>query len=211
MAATKKPKKWRNRIVGHADVPPGDLMANPRNWRLHPLLQENALSAVLADVGWIDEVIVNKRTGFVLDGHLRVALAQKRHETSVPVKYVDLTDDEEGRVLAVFDPIGSLAGVDTDKMDALLADIGEQDASLQLMLDRVAGKLTEVTVEEIWKFMPEFVNEKNMNSLHSVIVHFEDEKSVAEFAKAVAQPVTMKTRAIWYPRKLKENLKRFTT
>ena len=52
---------------------------------------------------------MNRRTGYVIDGHARVALALTRKEASVPVLYVDLSPDEERLVLATFDPIGALA------------------------------------------------------------------------------------------------------
>lgn len=38
---------WRNRIVGHADVPPADLVPNPRNWRTHPPQQQRALAGAV--------------------------------------------------------------------------------------------------------------------------------------------------------------------
>lgn len=64
-------RTWRNRIVGHAEVPPGELIANPRNWRAHPAEQQRALSGALAEVGWVAEVLVNRTTSHVVDGHLR--------------------------------------------------------------------------------------------------------------------------------------------
>lgn len=69
---------WRNRIVGHADVPPAELVPNPRNWRSHPLEQQRALAGALAEVGWVAEVLVNRTTGHVVDGHLRIELALAR-------------------------------------------------------------------------------------------------------------------------------------
>jgi hypothetical protein len=35
--------------------------------------------------------MVNRRTGFVVDGHARVEEALSRHEPTVPVLYVDLS------------------------------------------------------------------------------------------------------------------------
>src|SRR5690348_10145058 len=81
--------RWRNRIVGHGEEDPEQLLANPNNWRIHPKSQQDALKGVLSEVGWVQDVIVNKRTGFVVDGHARVALAISAGER-VPVVYVDL-------------------------------------------------------------------------------------------------------------------------
>src|SRR5688500_6761108 len=86
---------WRNRIVGHADVAPADLVPNPANWRGHPPEQQRALAGALAEVGWVAEVLVNQTTGHVVDGHLRIELALARKEPSVPVTYVELSETEE--------------------------------------------------------------------------------------------------------------------
>ncbi len=43
---------------------------------------------VLTEVGWVQDVIVHKASGFVVDGHARVALAIKAGE-KVPVVYVE--------------------------------------------------------------------------------------------------------------------------
>src|ERR1019366_10706323 len=55
----------RSRIVGQAEVPPAELVPNPRNWRTHPADQQQALSGALAEVGWVAEVTVNRTTGHV--------------------------------------------------------------------------------------------------------------------------------------------------
>lgn len=114
---------YRNRIVGEADVPPEELLANPWNWRVHPKHQQDALQAIVQTVGWVQRVIVNKRTGHVVDGHLRVAMAIKRQEPTIPVSYVSLTQAEEKLALATFDAITALAQTDEDKLRELLESI----------------------------------------------------------------------------------------
>ncbi len=69
-----KPGSWRNRIVGHGEEDADQLLANPANWRIHPRAQRDALAGVLSEVGWVQDVIINRRTGHVVDGHLRVSL-----------------------------------------------------------------------------------------------------------------------------------------
>ena len=69
---------WRNRIVASGEEAPDQLLANPANWRIHPKAQQDALSGALDAVGWVQQVLVNRRSGFVVDGHARVALALSR-------------------------------------------------------------------------------------------------------------------------------------
>ncbi len=127
--------EFRSRIIGTGTEAPEQLLANPRNWRIHPKNQQDALEGVLHEVGWVQNIIVNKRSGFVIDGHARVALAITKEETSVPVVYVDLDDNEEQIVLASLDPITEMAGTDRAKLDELLAEITVKDEYLKSMFD----------------------------------------------------------------------------
>jgi ParB-like chromosome segregation protein Spo0J len=125
---------WQNRIVGHGTIDPEDLLANPRNWRIHPKVQQEALQGVLEEVGWVDEVIVNQKTGFVVDGHLRVALAIKNHEPEIPVQYIDVSEEQEMLVLATLDPLAALAVADTDKLGELLSELHLEDERVGTLL-----------------------------------------------------------------------------
>lgn len=123
------PRKWRNRIVGHGEEDPEQLLANPRNWRIHPKAQQDALNGVLSTVGWVQDVIVNQRTGFVVDGHARVAMAITAGER-VPVVYVDLSEEDEALILATFDPISAMAAKDSEIFDDLVKGMDESFRAL---------------------------------------------------------------------------------
>ncbi len=132
--AAVTPAGWRNRITGHADVPPDQLLANPANWRSHPRDQQRALAAALGEVGWVAQVLVNQTTGHVVDGHLRVELALSRHEPTVPVTYVELSADEEPLVLATLDPLAAMATAEKEALEALLAGLAPEDDVLASLL-----------------------------------------------------------------------------
>ena len=129
---------WRNRITGHGEEAPDQLLANPRNWRVHPKAQQDALSAVLDQVGWVQDVIVNQRTGHVVDGHARIALAISKQEPSIPVVYVDLDEEEERLILASLDPLSAMATTDQEMLDDLLGGLSAEGA-LAEMLDELSG------------------------------------------------------------------------
>jgi hypothetical protein len=101
--------KIKNRIVGQGQESPDQLLANPKNWRIHPNHQRIALLRILDTVGWVSPVIVNQTTGHLIDGHLRVTVAMERDEQTIPVVYVALSEQEEDMVLATLDPLRSLA------------------------------------------------------------------------------------------------------
>lgn len=144
-AARPQATAWRNRITGSGEEAPEQLLANPGNWRLHPRNQQAALAGALDTVGWVQQVMVNRRTGFVVDGHARVALAISRNEPSVPVLYVDLSPAEEALVLATLDPIGAMATTDEAKLNELLAEVAVDDAGLLRLLGDLGARKPGLT------------------------------------------------------------------
>jgi hypothetical protein len=132
------PDAWRNRLVRTAEVAPASLVPHPLNWRQHPQYQREALQGVLSEVGWVQQVLVNERTGHLLDGHLRVALAVERGEVRIPVGYVDLSEEEERLVLITLDPLAALAQTDAQGLTALLAEVQSGDGAVQHLLRDLA-------------------------------------------------------------------------
>jgi hypothetical protein len=137
---------WQNRIIGSGWELPDQLVANPRNYRIHTLAQQEAVEGSLDTLGWIIRVTLNKPTGFVLNGHLRVALALRRQERTgipepVPVDYVDLTPDEEAQALASVDPMSAMAGTDAALLRALVAEVKTENADVRTYLDGLLAGL----------------------------------------------------------------------
>ena len=144
---------FASRIVGEGVEAPDQLLANPFNYRRHPAEQLDALEGALEEIGWIQRVIVNKRTGHMIDGHARVELALKRGEEEVPVLYVDLDEREEKIALAVLDPITGLAYHDDDMLSELLDGLEAENEALAEFLgsmidDKEPPKVEEADVPE---------------------------------------------------------------
>jgi hypothetical protein len=79
--------------------------------------------------------------------------------------------------------------------------IGQKVESGDFSLEELTGeKIVEVASEDWkdhWKGMPAFEQE---NTVHQkIVVKFRNEEDREEFAKAIGQKLTPKTRAIWYP------------
>lgn len=136
---TSAARPWRSRIVGHGTAAPEALVPHPDNWRVHSEAQEAATLGSLDEVGWVRDALVNVTTGFMLDGHLRRELGIRRGEPEIPVTYVQLSEQEERLVLAVLDPISSMAGTDPERFAALVDGLEVQDDGLRRLLDDLAG------------------------------------------------------------------------
>lgn len=130
----------KNRIVGHGNEAPDQLLANPANWRVHPVAQQDELEKVLEAVGWVQQVIVNRRTQHIVDGHLRVLTAMKRHEETVPVTYIDVSPAEEKLILLTFDPLAALATRDDEKLDVLLGEVAVEFLDAELDFDAILDR-----------------------------------------------------------------------
>jgi hypothetical protein len=135
---------YQNRIVGYGEVDATELLANPNNYRIHPKMQQELLNAVMSDVGIVQNVIVNTTTGHVVDGHLRVALAMRNNQT-IPVTYVNLSEEEEKVILATFDPSTQYAVNDAELYKDLLKDIETSNDVLQKLFTQ---ELIEMKIED---------------------------------------------------------------
>lgn len=139
--AKRLKKNWANRIVGHGEMPANEFSANPLNPRRHPNAQREALRGSLGELGWIQNVIVNRTTGNVIDGHARIEEALSiGDDTLVPFVEVELSEGEEKLALAILDPISAMATADREVLDMLLREVGTGDTALQQLLSDVAAK-----------------------------------------------------------------------
>lgn len=125
---------------------PQELNENPRNWRTHPPEQVSALTDTIASVGWAGAILLNERTGMMVDGHARKKVAIERGDKTVPVLIGNWTEEQERLILATFDPIAAMAAKDADAFDAILRELGSQTESIQDLLNDVGCVATEEDV-----------------------------------------------------------------
>ena len=164
-------KALKNRIVGSGNENPAKILANPKNWRSHSAAQKAALSGMLDEVGWVAQVLINKRTGRLIDGHLRVELAKSRKEKTIPVVYVNLSAKEEAIVLAAFDPLGDLAGKDSKRLRELIAELDPVSKELGAFLDDLGDPDSGGTKDKPeMRFTEELLEEHNF-----VVLYFDNE------------------------------------
>lgn len=140
---------WQKRGVRQEEIDPALLLANAWNAAQHPFSQQEALAEALQTLGWIQRVIVNLRTGAewpeaeqgqwtLVDGHLRVQLALRHLQPTVPVEFVDLNPDEERLALLSINRIAALVQFDPQ----VEAKLQEQLQSSGLLTERLRELLT---------------------------------------------------------------------
>ncbi|QDU31881.1 hypothetical protein ETAA8_70430 [Anatilimnocola aggregata] len=144
----------RDRIQSLRRVLARDLQPNPRNWRTHPQPQQDALRALLAEVGYAGALLAREQDDGslqLIDGHLR---AETTPEQLVPVLVLDVTEDEANKLLACWDPLSALAGRDQQRIEELVALIETDSPALCALLtdlsrESSAAKRLPAEVDEL--------------------------------------------------------------
>ena len=124
----------RDRIKELRRVPASELIPNPKNWRTHPVAQQDALRGVLAEVGYADALIARETPeGLMLvDGHLR---AETTPDSDVPVLVLDIDEAEADLMLATLDPLAAMAGRDGNRLTELLASVSSDNQAVADLLN----------------------------------------------------------------------------
>jgi hypothetical protein len=128
----------RDRIVELRRVRAGDLIPHPLNWRVHPRRQQDALRAILAEVGFADALLARQLSDGrlqLIDGHLRAETTPDLH---VPVLVLDVTEAEAAKLLASLDPLAALAEADAEKLEELFQEFQTASPALTAMLADLA-------------------------------------------------------------------------
>src|SRR5262245_35102869 len=109
----------RDRIKELRRVRASELRPNPRNWRVHPPEQQDALRGILAEVGYADALLARELDDgslMLVDGHLR---AETTPEAIVPVLVLDIDEVEADKILLTHDPLAAMATVSEEHIHAL--------------------------------------------------------------------------------------------
>ena len=157
--------KYRDRILGTVRVRGDRLLPHPKNWRVHPENQRDAMRGVLADLGvarsltgvpanpkalaevraletqgerdaWLRRFEAGTGDILLLDGHLR---AEEIRDQPLPVELLDLDEREQAELLATFDPIGDLATADRTKFLSLAEDFNSTNPAVQALVADLAA------------------------------------------------------------------------
>lgn len=140
--------KIRDRIKSLRRVKASEILPHPKNWRVHPPEQQDALRGVLAEIGWAGAALVRETKDGLqfIDGHARGDVAG---DTKIPVLVLDVTEEEANKILATHDPLASMATADEQALGELLAQIDTESEALQEMLDGLAEGFGDVPDEEV--------------------------------------------------------------
>lgn len=197
--------KIRDRIRELRRVKASELLPNPKNWRTHPKHQRDALQGLLAEIGFANALVARETANglMLIDGHLR---AETAPGSLVPVLILDVNEAEADKLLATLDPLAAMAGTDSEALTALLHNVTSGNAAVQEMLSGILEPPMDPPVygendpEAEWVGMPAFEHE-DKEAFKSITVHFDSIDNIEDFSRLIGQPVSIKTRYLWHPKK----------
>lgn len=127
----------RDRIKRLVRVPANELQAHPNNWRKHSDAQLTAIRAALNEIGFAGVELARELpdgTLQLIDGHARASLCG---DSAIPVLVLDLDENEADKLLATYDPIGAMAGANTDTLKFLTDEIETQLSEFDSLIAKI--------------------------------------------------------------------------
>lgn len=135
----------RDRIIKIQKVRAGDILHNPKNWRIHPNAQREAMGGALRELGAADVLKAYYSDGKLvfLDGHLRQEI-DLDHVWYVAI--MDFNEEEAAEYIATHDTITGMAEIDKEILTKLLAEVKTSEPALATMMANLA-KLAGIGTE----------------------------------------------------------------
>jgi len=170
--------KVRDRIKGLRRVKASRLRPHPRNWRTHPVAQQDAVRGLLAEIGYADALLARELDDGsleLIDGHLRAEITP---DAEVPVLVVDLDDREAAKLLALHDPLADLAEPNGQLLAELLEHVETENEAVQAVLDQMLSSAkpwedpssqeapSEVEIPESYQVVVECEDEAEQKALY---------------------------------------------
>ena len=138
---------------------PQTLKPNPLNPRSHPAMQRRALSDIFDGLGMIQPVILNERTGRLIDGHMRVEEYLERNQEEIPVIVVDMSEEEERHALFWLDRIGEMRNIDPQAETLLQMSLESENEYIGRLLE-LASDPSEELIEDVEEAKPQRFEDK---------------------------------------------------
>jgi len=120
-------------------------MKAPYNPRRISDFQMEALQRAMTRDGCIENLVVNKQTGCVVSGHQRIDAASALGWATLPVLWIDVSEEDEKRINVAMNKIGGefdpaeLAYILRDISDDARELTGFTSAEIATLLDNVSG------------------------------------------------------------------------
>jgi DNA modification methylase len=131
----------RDRIKELRRVRAKDLVRNPKNWRVHPKPQAEALRGLFSEIGCADALLVRELPDdryMLIDGHLRAETLPD--DMMVPVLVLNVSEAESELIMLTLDPLAAMAQADAERVSDLLATVRSDSEAVGALLEMIADQ-----------------------------------------------------------------------
>ena len=188
------------------NVPLSLLKPHPRNANQGDF---GAIQESIEANGFYGTIVANKRTGHILAGNHRYAVAKSSGMAEIPVSWVDVSLEEEIRILVADNRTTRLGQDDNAVLSEILAELAATDKGLigtgfdgddldRLISDLTRGEGVGVDPNAEWEGMPEFTHE-DKTAYQEITLRFKDQASVEQFTNLIQRTITPQTKFLWFP------------
>lgn len=188
----------------------GDLVPDDKNFNKGTEFGDSLIEKSLRENGAGRSILLDKNNNIIAGnktaqkagelGMDDVIVVESDGSKIIAVKRTDIDlDSHEGRKLALADNATSKANLNWDE-DILKEKYAQEDLTpwgVHLAMG------TDDIMEE-WEGMPDY-NSEDMRAKFSLKVNFNTEADLLAFAELVGQPITAKTKYIYFPKQEKES------
>ena len=197
--------------------------------------QKRILKKGVDEFGDLSGIIYNKQLDCLVGGHQRTSILDPNSEIVIEKKYDQPTDmgtvaegyilqngeryryrevawDQEKHAAAAL--MANQAGGDWDwsMLPKILSELeGNGYGDIELTgfdlvdVEKILGGPAETIDRKAeWEGMPEF--DQDNKTYRTIFVHFLDESAIKKFEELMQQPITDKTKYIWYPQSTRDDL-----
>ncbi len=194
-----------------------ELKFDPKNYRIHGEKNKRLIQKSLVDCGAGRSILIDKEDCIIAGNGvyeqaqelgLKVRIIESDGTELIAIKRTDLkTEDARRKALALADNYTS----DTSVFDveAILEDFTEEDIDAWEFSIETGDVFIQGSndpnkeFEDLGEF--KFAN-KDISAWKQIIVSFKNEEDFAKFAKLINQNLTEKTKSIFYPAQVKEDI-----
>ena len=145
---------------------PTSLKGNPANWRIHPQRQRQAYQGLHNQVGWAGALLINRTTGNLLDGHMRLEESVRRGDKSIPVLVGEWTPEQERLILQNLDPLAMLAQTNA----AALASLTKQSADAAKVLEKQSQVAVDRALKDLGRDLSTYAGNVERGDAPSILL-----------------------------------------
>tara|TARA_Y100000592_G_C5442932_1_gene304414 strand:- start:118 stop:768 length:651 start_codon:yes stop_codon:yes gene_type:complete len=174
------------------------------NPRVHSELQVKQICKSISEFGFVNPILLDENNT-ILAGHGRFLAAEMLKMTTIPTVKVTNLNDKQKKALVIADNKITLNSVwDTDRLWEQVKQLNAEGFDLDILafdnneLLPMIDSNTVLDVSGEWENMPEFV-QGDKTPYQTIFVHFTCETDREKFADLIQQPLTEKTKTVWYP------------